>query len=54
MELEHLQTRASIPYRDPSLADDRQTILDRRETERLASNLESTSRWKSRWESPKR
>jgi tRNA U34 5-methylaminomethyl-2-thiouridine-forming methyltransferase MnmC len=49
MELEHLQTRASIPYRDPFLKDDRQTILDRRETERLASNLESTSRWKSRW-----
>lgn len=49
-EIEHLQTRAAIPYRDPDLMSDRQTILDRRIAEQQAStHLESTSQWKKRW-----
>lgn len=48
-EREHLQTRAAIPYRDPQLIDDRQTILLRREEEQKISLLEPTSRWKQRW-----
>ncbi len=49
MELEHLQTRASIPFRDSSLRDSAENIKKRREKEQLLSNLESTSKWKKRW-----
>lgn len=49
MELEHLQTRAAIPYRDPHLTDTAEVIMARREQEQLSSNLESTSQWKKRW-----
>lgn len=49
MELEHLQTRAAIPYRDPSLRDTKEIIKLRREQEQSKSNLESTSQWKKRW-----
>ncbi|WP_069789578.1 tRNA (5-methylaminomethyl-2-thiouridine)(34)-methyltransferase MnmD [Cyanobacterium sp. IPPAS B-1200] len=48
-ELEHLQTRASIPYRDPSLTDNAIDIIERREKEQLSSDLEYTSHWKKRW-----
>ncbi|PSF38766.1 hypothetical protein C7H19_04505 [Aphanothece hegewaldii CCALA 016] len=49
-EKEHLQTRAAIPYRDPSLKDSSVNIQNRRAIEQKASNLESTSQWKKRWE----
>lgn len=49
MELEHLQTRASIPFRDLSLRDSAENIKQRREKEQLLSELESTSKWKKRW-----
>ncbi|MBE9221183.1 hypothetical protein IQ215_00585 [Cyanobacterium stanieri LEGE 03274] len=49
MELEHLQTRAAIPYRDPSLTDNNINIIKRREKEQSLSTLESTSQWKKRW-----
>lgn len=49
MELEHLQTRASIPFRDLSLRDSAENIKQRREKEQLLSDLESTSKWKKRW-----
>jgi len=52
MELEHLQTRASIPFRDLSLRDTAEIIKKRRENEQLLSNLEPTSKWKKRWFSP--
>jgi tRNA U34 5-methylaminomethyl-2-thiouridine-forming methyltransferase MnmC len=48
-EQEHLQTRAAIPYRDPSLADTSETLLQRRQQEQQISSLEPTSRWKKRW-----
>jgi tRNA U34 5-methylaminomethyl-2-thiouridine-forming methyltransferase MnmC len=48
-ELEHLQTRAAIPYRDPTLADSMAKIVLRRELEQDNCNLETTSQWKKRW-----
>ena len=48
-EIEHLQTRAAVPYRDPQLRDDAATITQRRQQEQQVSNLESTSQWRKRW-----
>jgi tRNA U34 5-methylaminomethyl-2-thiouridine-forming methyltransferase MnmC len=48
-EEEHLQTRAAIPYRDPSLCDSASVILERRQAEQQRSSLESTSQWRRRW-----
>lgn len=48
-ELEHLQTRAAIPYRDPTLADSMAKIVIRRELEQDNCSLETTSQWKKRW-----
>ncbi len=48
MEQEHLQTRASIPYRDPHLTDNAITIKQRRIEEQSQSILESTTKWKKR------
>ncbi len=48
-EIEHLNTRAAVPYRDPDLGGDRQRILERRVREQQQTNLESTSQWKKRW-----
>lgn len=48
-EQEYLQTRASIPYRDPHLNATAKDILQRRQAEQQASLLESTSQWKKRW-----
>ncbi len=49
-EQEHLQTKAAIPYRDPYLRDDAQTILERRRQEQSISTLEPSSHWKKRWQ----
>lgn len=49
MELEHLNTKAAIPYRDPSLKDSREIIIERRRKEQLLSNLEPTTKWRKRW-----
>jgi tRNA U34 5-methylaminomethyl-2-thiouridine-forming methyltransferase MnmC len=48
-ELEHLQTRAAIPYRDPTLSDSMAKIVIRRELEQDTCGLETTSQWKKRW-----
>jgi tRNA U34 5-methylaminomethyl-2-thiouridine-forming methyltransferase MnmC len=48
-ELEHLQTRAAIPYRDPTLSDSMAKIISRRELEQDDCGLETTSQWKKRW-----
>jgi tRNA U34 5-methylaminomethyl-2-thiouridine-forming methyltransferase MnmC len=48
-EAEHLLTRAAIPYRDPSLSDTAEVILNRRQQEAQASSFESSSRWRKRW-----
>lgn len=49
MEQEHLNTRASIPYRDPDLADSPEIILARHRHEQQETSLESTSSWRRRW-----
>ncbi|MEG3437995.1 MnmC family methyltransferase [Pannus brasiliensis CCIBt3594] len=49
-EREHLQTRAAVPYRDPTLADTAEIILQRRREEQESSPLEPTNRWKKRWQ----
>lgn len=45
---EHLLTRAAIPYRDPTLQDDTEVILHRRQQEQQTSLLEPTARWHRR------
>lgn len=49
MEQEHLNTRAAIPYRDPTLNDSAETILERHAQEQRSSTAESTSSWRRRW-----
>jgi tRNA U34 5-methylaminomethyl-2-thiouridine-forming methyltransferase MnmC len=49
MEQEHLNTRASIPYRDPDLVDSSEVILARHQQEQQETSLESTSSWRRRW-----
>ena len=48
-ELEHLQTRAAVPYRDLTLADSMAKIIIRRELEQDDCGWEITSQWKKRW-----
>jgi len=48
-EQEHLQTRAAVPYRDPSLQDSADTIRHRRQQEQAQSSLVPTSQWRKRW-----
>lgn len=48
-ETEHLQTRAAVPYRDPSLTASISDIIERRDREQKQSQLEATSVWKKRW-----
>lgn len=48
-EEEHLQTRSSVPYRDPTLTDPMSVIIQRRRQEQATSELETTSQWKKRW-----
>jgi tRNA U34 5-methylaminomethyl-2-thiouridine-forming methyltransferase MnmC len=50
MEQEHLHTRAAVPYRDPDLNQDAETILARQTQEQQRSQLESTSSWRRRWQ----
>lgn len=54
-EVEHLETKAAVPYRDPTLQGSRQEICDRRAQEQAASALKATSQWRKRWlpKSPK-
>jgi len=49
MEQEHLQTRAAIPYRDPTLNDTAAVIHQRHHQEQQACKWESTSSWRRRW-----
>lgn len=50
MEQEHLYTRAAIPYRDPTLGDLPEQILERHAQEQSTTALESTSSWRRRWQ----
>lgn len=48
-EIEHLHTKAAIPYRDFNLNDSAKIIIERRKKEQELSHLETTSQWKKRW-----
>ena len=48
-ETEHLQTKAAVPYRDPTLQATAEEILSHREKEQQLSNLLPTGPWRSRW-----
>jgi tRNA U34 5-methylaminomethyl-2-thiouridine-forming methyltransferase MnmC len=48
-EQEHLQTRAAIAYRDPTLKSTAEEILNRRVQEQSASPLTPTKPWRRRW-----
>ncbi|MDX2272170.1 MAG: MnmC family methyltransferase [Cyanobacteriota bacterium] len=50
-EQEHLQTKAAVPYRDPTLRQTREQIRLARQQEQQRSSLEATSAWKKRWQS---
>jgi tRNA U34 5-methylaminomethyl-2-thiouridine-forming methyltransferase MnmC len=49
MELEHLQTRAAEPYRDPTGNAPAAQILEERHRAQAASTTGSTSAWRRRW-----
>ncbi len=48
-EVEHLATRSSIPYRDPTGEGNSQEIISSREIEQSKSQLINTSLWRKRW-----
>ena len=49
MEEEHLLTKASIPYRDPTLSLQAKDIIHKRFQEQLFSNLETSKKWREKW-----
>jgi len=50
MEIEHLNTKASIPYRDPTGEMSSKEILENRKKEQQFSNLLDTNSWRKKWE----
>ena len=48
-EIEHLTTRSSIPYRDPTGEGNSKEIILAREIEQSKSQLMNTSSWRKRW-----
>ncbi|NEP62474.1 MAG: hypothetical protein F6K31_37020 [Symploca sp. SIO2G7] len=48
-EQEHLQTRAAIPYRDPTLAAAAADIVAQRQHAQQHCSLEPTGAWRRRW-----
>jgi len=48
-EVEHLSTRSSIPYRDPTGKGNSKEIISTRELEQSKSQLMNTSSWRKRW-----
>ncbi|WP_269609993.1 MnmC family methyltransferase [Prochlorococcus marinus] len=48
-EVEHLATRSSIPYRDPTGRGKSKEIISTRELEQSKSHLINTSSWRKRW-----
>ncbi len=49
MEEEHLLTKASIPYRDPTLSSNKKDIIQKRVQEQFLSNLETSKKWRDKW-----
>ena len=52
-EIEHLKTKASVPYRDPSGNSTSQEIIKEREKEQLSSKLNNTKMWREKWKMTK-
>lgn len=48
-ESEHLQTTAAVPFRDPTLEGDVETLHRRRIEAQRLSTLEPSSHWRKRW-----
>jgi len=48
-EIEHLATRSSIPYRDPTGKGNSKEIISKRTIEQSKSQLINTSSWRKRW-----
>ncbi|MEM9091158.1 MAG: MnmC family methyltransferase [Cyanobacteria bacterium P01_F01_bin.53] len=53
-EIEHLQTRAAVPYRDPTLRATAVDIRTRRSAEQANSTLLPTQPWRRRWQARKK
>jgi tRNA U34 5-methylaminomethyl-2-thiouridine-forming methyltransferase MnmC len=49
MEIEHLFTRAAVPFRDPDGEASSSEILETRVLEQQACDLEPTNAWQRRW-----
>ena len=49
MEEEHLLTKASIPYRDPTLNSNTKDIIKKRVKEQLSSDLKTSKKWRDKW-----
>ena len=49
MEYDHLETRAGVAYRDPSLVGTQVEILARYEQDQSLDGLRSTSSWRKKW-----
>ena len=49
MEIEHLNTKASVPYRDPTGEMLSEEILEIRKKEQQCSNLLDTNLWRKKW-----
>ncbi len=49
MELEHLETKASVPYRDPNFYSTSEEILKTRKNEQLKSDLLPSEIWRKKW-----
>ena len=49
MEEEHLLTKASVPYRDPTLTSNPKDIIQKRVQEQLLSNLNTSKKWRDKW-----
>ncbi|AIQ96802.1 SAM-dependent methyltransferase [Prochlorococcus sp. MIT 0801] len=53
-EIEHLATRSSIPYRDPTGRGNSKEIISTREIEQSKSQLINTSLWRKRWDTARK
>ena len=49
MEEEHLLTKASIPYRDPTFNSNPKDIIKKRVQEQFLSNLKTSKKWRDKW-----
>lgn len=49
MEMDHMASRAGVPYRDPTGFGSRKEIQERRAMEQMCSGAEPASRWRQRW-----